>query len=69
MQDSRPLLIATDFPAIKREKLQALQVNLSYKCNLSCSHCHVNAGPTRQELMDLPTVELIPTSNTGHINK
>lgn len=59
MLDSRPLLLATDFPTIHRGRLQILQVNLGYKCNLSCVHCHVNAGPSRTELMDLATVELI----------
>ena len=59
MLDTRPLLIASDFPAIRRKKLDVLQANLGYLCNLSCSHCHVNAGPTRTELMDLDTIELL----------
>jgi radical SAM/Cys-rich protein len=59
MLDSRPLLLATDFPPIKRGQLDTLQVNLGYLCNLSCVHCHVNAGPNRTELMDLETIELI----------
>lgn len=52
MQDTSPLLFPTDFPALKRAELQILQVNLGYKCNLSCSHCHVNAGPNRKEMMN-----------------
>ena len=59
MLDSRPLLIATDFPVIHRQPLQMLQVNLGYKCNLSCVHCHVNAGPSRTEMMSAETVALI----------
>lgn len=59
MLDSRPLLLATDFPLIRRSKLKTLQVNLGYKCNLSCVHCHVNAGPTRTEIMDLETIDLV----------
>ncbi len=59
MQDTRPLLLATDFPPIKRGMLTTLQVNLGYLCNLSCTHCHVNAGPTRTELMSLDTMELV----------
>jgi radical SAM/Cys-rich protein len=39
------------FPALRRDALEALQVNLGYKCNQSCLHCHVNAGPTRTEMM------------------
>lgn len=57
MLDSRPLLIATDFPALSRDSLEVLQVNLGYKCNLSCVHCHVNAGPHRTELMSRETIE------------
>lgn len=59
MLDTRPLLIKTDFPAISRGKLDTLQVNLGYTCNLSCTHCHVNAGPTRTEQMDRETVDLV----------
>ena len=59
MLDTRPLLIATDFPAISRDRLETLQVNLGYKCNLSCTHCHVNAGPKRTELMDLDTIKSV----------
>ena len=45
MHATLPLLAATDFPALRRKSLQTLQVNLGYKCNQSCLHCHVNAGP------------------------
>jgi len=50
-------LSVTDFPAIRRGKLETLQVNLGYLCNLSCLHCHVNAGPTRKELMNKQTID------------
>ena len=59
MLDSKPLLIETDFPVINRVPLQTLQVNMGYLCNLSCSHCHVNAGPRRTELLSLENTELI----------
>jgi radical SAM/Cys-rich protein len=59
MLDSKPLLIVREFPAIKRVDLQILQVNLGYLCNLSCTHCHVNAGPNRTELMDEETVNQV----------
>ncbi|MFT7245634.1 MAG: radical SAM/Cys-rich protein [Candidatus Azotimanducaceae bacterium] len=59
MQDTKPLLLQTDFPAIRRGTLDTLQVNLGYLCNLSCTHCHVNAGPTRTELMDIDTINLV----------
>jgi radical SAM/Cys-rich protein len=50
---------ASDFPAITRNTLEILQVNLGYVCNLSCTHCHVNAGPKRTELMDKTTIDLV----------
>ena len=59
MHDTRPLLLATDFPPIARGRLEVLQANLGYLCNLSCVHCHVNAGPKRTELMDRDTAELL----------
>ncbi len=59
MLDPRPLLIDSNFPEIKRTVLQTLQVNLGYLCNLSCVHCHVNAGPRRKELMERDTIEIV----------
>lgn len=34
------------------EGIQILQMNVGRRCNLACKHCHVEAGPNRQELMD-----------------
>lgn len=59
MLDTRPLLTESDFPTIKRGKLDTLQVNLGYLCNLSCTHCHVNAGPKRTELMTRDVIDLV----------
>jgi radical SAM/Cys-rich protein len=58
MNDSKPLLLNSDFPPIKRGRLQTLQLNLGYLCNLSCTHCHVNAGPKRTELMSRETMQI-----------
>ncbi len=60
MHDTLPLLKKTPFPAIRRAQLDTLQVNLGYKCNQSCLHCHVNAGPNLTEMMDADTLALIP---------
>lgn len=57
MHATFPLLKETDFPAIRRNQLDTLQVNLGYLCNQSCLHCHVNAGPTRKENMLEETIE------------
>ena len=59
MLDTRPLLLDSDFPLITRGQLDTLQVNLGYLCNLSCTHCHVNAGPRRKELMSREVVDLV----------
>ena len=50
---------ATDFPRLRRKRLQTLQVNLGYLCNQSCTHCHVNAGPNRTEVMTSDTVDAV----------
>ena len=59
MRDPWPLLKTTDFPAVTRNQLEILQVNLGYLCNQSCLHCHVAAGPTRKELMTRENIEHI----------
>src|SRR6056297_1642128 len=57
MRETWPLLKNTDFPAIRRARIETLQMNLGYLCNLSCVHCHVAAGPKRTELMEHATME------------
>jgi radical SAM/Cys-rich protein len=59
MHATLPLLVATDFPPLRRGRLETLQVNLGYRCNQSCVHCHVNAGPNRTEMMDAETAALV----------
>jgi len=57
MHATLPLLENSDFPAIRRTHLETVQVNLGYRCNQSCLHCHVGAGPKRRESMSVETVE------------
>ncbi|HSB32184.1 MAG TPA: arsenosugar biosynthesis radical SAM (seleno)protein ArsS [Candidatus Sulfobium mesophilum] len=50
--------------SVKPEPLQAvgiriLQVNLGYRCNLACKHCHVSGGPARTEVMDEKTTAMV----------
>ncbi|ALG66517.1 arsenosugar biosynthesis radical SAM (seleno)protein ArsS [Beggiatoa leptomitoformis] len=52
-----PHLQKTDFPAISRQELTTVQINLGYVCNQQCIHCHVNASPTRKESMTRETAE------------
>jgi len=56
MKDTFDLLIETDFPRIKRVRLETLQVNLGYLCNQQCLHCHVDASPRRKEIMSAETI-------------
>ncbi len=59
MHATLPLLQNTDFPPIRRARLETLQLNLGYRCNQSCLHCHVDAGPRRTESMDAETMETV----------
>lgn len=59
MLETRDKLLPTDFPSIERTVLETLQVNLGYKCNQQCLHCHVNAGPNRKEVMSSETIDSI----------
>ena len=53
------LLTRTDFPRLKRHAIETLQLNLGYRCNQSCVHCHVNAGPNRKEEMTAETIDAV----------
>ncbi len=55
-----------NFP-LKPKKLEILQLNLGYMCNQVCSHCHVDAGPDRKEIMTIETMKqcLEVIKNTG----
>lgn len=59
MHATLPLLQRTDFPALRRGRIRTLQANLGYRCNQSCLHCHVNAGPTRTESMSTETMVML----------
>ena len=45
--------------ALRRGEPEILQVNLGKLCNLTCTHCHVNAGPNRKEIMSRITVDRV----------
>src|SRR5438477_11086559 len=66
MHATLPLLRTTDFPPIRRERLETLQVNLGYRCNQTCTHCHVAAGPNRTEEMSRSNVEAVPAFLARH---
>jgi radical SAM/Cys-rich protein len=39
--------------------IEVLQVNLGYKCNMACKHCHIAAGPDRNQAMDRETMDTV----------
>ena len=45
--------------SLRRARPEILQVNVGKLCNLTCVHCHVNAGPKRKETMTRGTVDRI----------
>ncbi len=68
MHATLPLLARTDFPPIARRTLETLQVNLGYRCNQACFHCHVNASPDRKEMMARETIDdVLAVLRTGAI--
>ena len=48
------------FPKINKENIDTLQINIGYKCNQACKHCHVNSSPSRTEMMSNKIIDLIP---------
>lgn len=66
MRDTFPLLVKTDFPAMRRRPLETLQANLGYRCNQSCFHCHVAASPKRTEEMSWDTMALLLEFSRRH---
>jgi radical SAM/Cys-rich protein len=59
MHDTLPLLKPIPFPAIRRGRLDTLQVNVGYRCNQSCVHCHVGASPHRSEEMSGAVIDVV----------
>jgi radical SAM/Cys-rich protein len=53
MLDRRGIAPLTRHPAV------TLQVNVGWRCDLACTHCHVEAGPNRTEMMDRKTADRI----------
>src|SRR5215471_7464990 len=59
MRDTWPRLSQIAFHPIRRGRLDTLQVNIGYRCNQSCVHCHVNAGPKRTEEMSGEVIDTV----------
>jgi radical SAM/Cys-rich protein len=50
---------STQFHPLHATEIRILQVNLGYRCNLSCKHCHVESGPERKEVMNRETMDYV----------
>jgi len=44
---------------LRHTRTEVLQVNVGKLCNLTCVHCHVNAGPKRKEIMTRETIDRV----------
>ncbi|HSB32532.1 MAG TPA: arsenosugar biosynthesis radical SAM (seleno)protein ArsS [Candidatus Sulfobium mesophilum] len=44
---------------LRANGVDILQVNMGYKCNMACKHCHVAAGANKNQEMDRATVETV----------
>ncbi len=42
---------------LRAEAIEILQLNITRRCNLSCKHCHLQAGPSRTEMMSREVLE------------
>src|ERR1700746_3853971 len=51
--------LATDGLVLRHTRTEVLQGNVGKLCNLTCTHCHVNAGPKRKEIMTRETIDRI----------
>ena len=70
MHATLPLLETSDFPRIRRGQIETLQVNLGYRCNQQCLHCHVNASPNRSESMSREVIDdVLAFLRAGQVKK
>ncbi len=59
VMESFSQILARHNLTLSRSKTDILQVNVGLLCNQSCRHCHLEAGPTRKEVMDRRTMDQI----------
>jgi radical SAM/Cys-rich protein len=60
-------ILSSQKEPLKAIDVSTLQVNIGYRCNLACKHCHIEAGSSRTETMDRQTMDLvlIALANSG----
>jgi radical SAM/Cys-rich protein len=73
--DSLPLkrfedaVAETPMKVLASTKIDILQINVGKKCNQTCAHCHVDAGPDREEVMPDDVVdEVLKVLETGDVD-
>src|SRR5690349_3976343 len=52
-------ILAENSLSLRRGRPEVLQINVGKLCNLTCVHCHVNAGPKRKEIMSRDTIDRV----------
>lgn len=53
----RNLIANAGHEKLKSDRIEILQINLGKLCNMTCAHCHVDAGPDRREVMERPEID------------
>ncbi len=53
------VLAASGLGVLRRTRTTTVQVNVGKLCNQACHHCHVEAGPTRKEIMPRDVAERV----------
>jgi radical SAM/Cys-rich protein len=51
------VLAGAGLPPLAATGIDVLQVNVGRRCNQTCRHCHVDAGPDRTEMMDVDVID------------
>lgn len=57
--DFHDKIISSRSYTLPSREIRILQVNLGYRCNMSCKHCHIDAGPHRNEEMSRETIDMV----------
>ncbi len=57
MTDFEKKVLAIQSEPLKASGIKILQLNLGYKCNMTCKHCHIDAGPARNEMMKKDVID------------
>jgi radical SAM/Cys-rich protein len=58
-------IIGTSGEGLRSVNIETLQVNLGLLCNQRCTHCHLEASPERDEIMEWPVMELVLEAAKG----